>query len=407
MSTRSEKLVFHNPAGDQLAGRLELPNGKPRAYALFAHCFTCSKDIAAASRIARALAREGLAVLRFDFTGLGGSDGDFSNTNFSSNVDDLICAADHLREHYEAPRLLIGHSLGGAAVLVAANKLEEVEAVATIAAPADPAHVRHLIASDVSAIEERGVAEVSIGGRPFKIQKQFLDDLENHDGAGGLSALRKALLVFHSPLDTIVGIDNAERIYKSARGYKSFVTLADADHLLSRKDDAEYVASVLAAWSTRYLPGTREEVEAEEALPHGTVVVEESARPFTNRVAVGRHRLVADEPISVGGKDEGPGPYDYLLAGLGACTSMTLRMYADHKKWPLDQVRVELRHAKIHAEDCAECETKEGRIDRIEIGLVVEGELDAAQRERLLEIAGRCPVHRTLKGEKEIVTKLV
>jgi putative redox protein len=259
VSTRSEKLVFANPAGEELAGRLELPEGEPEAFALFAHCFTCSKDIAAASRIARALAARGIAVLRFDFTGLGGSDGDFANTNFTSNVEDLVCAADHLREHFAAPSLLIGHSLGGAAVLVAARRLPEVRAVATIGAPSDPKHVRHLL-GDEEALRREGSAEVRIGGRPFRIAAQFLDDLEEQDVAselGELGAGGAALLVFHSPVDEIVGIDHARRIYEAARGYRSFVTLADADHLLSDRRDAEYVADVLAAWAGRYLRPAR------------------------------------------------------------------------------------------------------------------------------------------------------
>jgi len=409
--TDPTEIVFENRHGQRLAARLDLPRGEPLAWALFAHCFTCSKDFPAAGRISRRLAASGLAVLRFDFTGLGSSEGDFANTNFSSNVDDLVAAAAHLREHHAAPSLLIGHSLGGAAALVAARRIDEVRAVCTIAAPSEPQHVRGLITDGLDAIEAGGVATVDIAGRPFRIQKQFLDDLDRHNLGEELGALRKALLVFHSPVDATVGIDHARRIYEAARGARSFVSLEDADHLLRDPRDARYVAEVLAAWVSRYLAapsGPAAERGAAPDLAPGEVLVEEAARPYGQRVVAGRHELVADEPASVGGADAGPGPYDYLLAALGACTSMTLRMYADRKGWPLERVSVRLRHDRVHAEDCASCEDADGQVDRIDRDLRIEGgELDDAQRARLLEIADRCPVHRTLENQKEIRTRLV
>ncbi len=410
--TENQKLVFENGRGEQLAARLDLPSGTPTGWAVFAHCFTCSKDIPAAGRISRRLAEEGLAVLRFDFTGLGSSEGDFANTNFSSNVADLVAAAAHLRDNFEAPSLLIGHSLGGAAVLAAARRIDEVRAVCTIAAPSEPDHVRHLVSGNVDEIEASGVATVGIAGREFRIQKQFLEDLDAQNLGEELGALRKALLVFHSPTDEVIGIDHARRIYEAARGARSFVTLENADHLLTDPRDARYVAEVLAAWVSRYIeerPVTAASgADAGPTLAHGEVLVSEVERPFTNRVRAGRHELVADEPTSVGGKDAGPSPYDYLLAGLGACTSMTLRMYADRKKWPLEGVSVTLRHSRIHAEDCKECESETGYVDRLERDIHVAGDaLDDEQRARLLEIANKCPVHRTLLNEKQIPTRLV
>jgi putative redox protein len=413
MPARFEKLTFPGSHGAVLAGRLELPEGKPRAYALFAHCFTCTKDIFAAGRIAEALAGHGIAVLRFDFTGLGASEGDFAHTNFSSNVQDLMKAADYLRERYAAPKILIGHSLGGAAVLAAASRVPEAVAVATIGAPADPAHVAHLFTGKRAEIETAGEAEVHLAGRPFRIRKQFLDDIAQQNSAAMLGKLGKALLVFHAPRDQIVGIENAAAIFQAARHPKSFVSLDDADHLLTRRADAIYVADVLAAWATRYIGETEKRLAEPIAPEGGTVTVSErgadAARGISHlaqEILVGRHRLAADEPVEAGGSDLGPNPYDLLLAALGACTSMTLRLYADHKKWPLEQVGVDLSHQKMHAADCADCETKEGKIDLIEREITLSGPLDAAQRQRLLEIAEKCPVHRTLHSEIKIASRL-
>ena len=408
---RSEKITFAGSHDEPLAARLDLPDGAVRACALFAHCFTCSKDTLAAARIAGALAEKGIAVLRFDFTGLGGSGGDFANTDFSSNIADLVKAADYLRQEHGAPSLLVGHSLGGAAVLAAAGEIPEIKAVATIGAPADPAHVAGHFAAARPEIEARGEAEVEIAGRTFRIRKGFLDDIEGQKLERAIGGLRRALLVFHAPADAVVGIENAERIYKAAKHPKSFVSLDDADHMLSRKADAAWVAGVLSSWAARYLGDDEAtapaEAEAAEALEDGLVTVEETGEGrFTQAVRTGRHVLVADEPPAVGGDDRGPGPYEYLLAGLGACTSMTMRMYAEHKGWPLERVAVRLRHAKIHAKDCADCETGHGKIDEIDREIAISGPLlDDEQRERLMQIADRCPVHRTLSSEIKIRTR--
>ena len=409
MAARSEKVTFTGAQGDALAARLDLPAGTPRAYALFAHCFTCSKDIFAASRIAEGLTGHGIAVLRFDFTGLGASEGEFANTNFSSNVGDLVAAAEYLRAEHAAPKILIGHSLGGAAVLVAAGQVAEAVAVATIGAPADPAHVAHHFLDARPEIEAKGEAEVRLVGRPFRIQKQFLDDIENQKLERGIAAMKKALLVFHSPIDATVGVENAGQIFQAAKHPKSFVSLDDADHMLSRKTDAAYVADVLAAWADRYLgAGPEQEAAAGVSAEAGTVVVAETGEGlYAQAISVGgRHGLRADEPLGVGGGDSGPTPYDFLLAALGSCTTMTLRMYAERKKFALQRAAVTLRHDKIHAEDCAECETGEGRVDRIVRDIELTGDLTAEERQKLLEIADKCPVHRTLHAEVLIESRL-
>jgi uncharacterized OsmC-like protein/fermentation-respiration switch protein FrsA (DUF1100 family) len=397
-----ERFDFANAQGHRLAALLDNPAGEPRAYALFAHCFTCGKDTRAAKRIAEGLTALGIGVLRFDFTGLGASEGEFANTTFSSNVADLVAAADALRRLRRAPEILIGHSLGGAAVLAAAAAVPEARAVVTIAAPSDPAHVAGLFKDHVAEIGERGEVEVSLGGRSFRIRRAFLDDIAEQKLTERVAALRKALLVFHSPTDEVVGIDNASRIFTAAKHPKSFVSLAGADHLLSRHGDAAYVANVIAAWAERYL----DMVPARPAAANDAAVVvsETKAGRFQQAITVGAHRLIADEPLAAGGLDSGPGPYDLVLAGLGACTSMTLRLYAERKALPLDRVTVRLTHAKIHAADCEACETKEGMIDRIDRTVTLDGALDDEQRARLLEIADKCPVHRTLTSEIEIRT---
>jgi putative redox protein len=406
---RSEKVEFEGSQGALLAARLELPDGPPRAYALFAHCFTCSKDVFAAARIAGGLAEAGIAVLRFDFTGLGASEGDFANTNFSSNVDDLLRAAAFLEARYEAPAILVGHSLGGAAVLAAAGRLDAVKAVATIAAPADPGHVAHLLAEKRPEIEARGEAEVVLAGRTFRIQKQFLEDIEEQRLTDAIGRMKKALLVFHAPRDEIVGIDNASSIFKAAKHPKSFISLDGADHLLSRREDARYVASVLAAWAARYVPGleSAQTPREHDEVTHDNVLVRETGNGrFQQEVFAAGHRLLADEPVAVGGTDTGMSPYELLLAGLGTCTAMTIRMYADRKELPLERVTVRLHHEKIHAEDCADCETRDGKIDVVERTIELTGALDEAQRARLLEISEKCPVHRTLHSEIKIRTRL-
>ena len=407
---KNRKLEFAGHSGEMLAARLDAPDAAPRAYALFAHCFTCGKDIFAAARISAALVERGFAVLRFDFTGLGMSDGEFANTNFSSNVADLVKAADFLRENHAAPALLIGHSLGGAAVLAAASAIDEARAVATIGAPSEPLHLQKQFADRIDEIRAEGELEVQLGGRPFCIKKQFLDDLEASSIRANVERLGRALLVMHSPVDEIVDIDNARQLYVAARHPKSFISLDNADHLLSKRRDAEYAASVLAAWAWRYLPEvetSQEDASADEALPEGQVVVSETgASQFATQVRAGRHVLPADEPLRVGGTDTGPTPYDYLLAALGACTSMTLRMYAQRKKLALEKVTVRLSHQRVHVDDCNDCDSVEGQIAEITRVIHLQGELSADERARLMEIADRCPVHRTLEHEIKVRSQL-
>ena len=403
MAPNTEQVEFPGASGALLSARLDSPTAPPIAYALFAHCFTCSKDTRAAAYVAAALAERGIACLRFDFTGLGGSGGDFANTNFSSNKADLVAAADFLRRRYRAPEILVGHSLGGAAVLAAARDVPEAAGVATIAAPSDPAHVlAHIPQRD--EIERTGEAEVLLAGRSFRIKKQFLDDLAGQRPDETVRNLGKPLLVMHSPRDETVAIDNATRLFQAARHPKSFVSLDPADHLLIRREDAVYAGHVIAAWAERFLRRTGSAAPAPVA---GRIVVRETREgKLTQLVSAGRHVFRADEPMSAGGLDSGPSPYDLLLAAVGACTSMTVRLYADLKGWALERVEIELKHDKIHAADCADCETREGRIDRIERVIRLEGALDAAQRAKLLEIANKCPVHRTLHSEVTIPTRL-
>jgi len=405
MPIRSEQVTFPGSGGQSLAARLDRPHASPRACALFAHCFTCGKDSIAASRISRALAARGIAVLRFDFTGLGGSDGDFANTDFSSNIDDLLSAAAFLGRELLPPGLLIGHSLGGTAALAAGARLPEVKAVVTLNAPYEPAHIARLLAEATDGVRRDGTADVNIGGRTFRITKRFLDDLLERGAERDLRHLGAALLVFHAPEDRIVPVENARRIYDAARHPKSFVALDGADHLLRAKRDAEYLATILSAWAPRYLDG----LSPPEArvLPSGEVEVQEALTgKYGQRVTVGPHHLTADEPVDKGGDDTGPSPYGLLLAGLGACTSMTLRMYAAHKKLPLERVSVRLRHQKVRAEDCPDCRSSAGKVDVIEREIHLEGALAEAQRERMLEIADRCPVHRTLHSEVVVRSRL-
>ena len=412
MGARIERITFTGSRGAELAARLDLPAGPPRAFALFAHCFACGKDIHAASRVANALTDAGFGVLRFDFTGLGMSDGEFANTDFTSNTDDLVAAADWLRTAHRAPQLLIGHSLGGSAVLAVAGSIAEVRAVATIGAPSGTEHVPRLFSPSLDRIESDGDADVQLAGRTFTIRRQFVDDLRNHVVTERVAAMRKALLVLHSPIDNTVGIDNAAEIFLAARHPKNFVSLDGADHVLSGVCDAEFAASMIGAFANRYVVDESGALDAPPATAP-VVVAETSQGAFLNHVVVGRHRLLADEPESVGGFDAGPSPYDFLGAALGACTSMTLRMYADRKKLPLDHVTVEVTHGKVHAEDCMECADNErlagrtGMIDRFDRVLHIAGDdLTDADRAKLVEIADKCPVHRTLSAASSIVTRL-
>ncbi len=400
---QSKKVTFSAADGHDLAARLDLPL-RPRAFALFAHCFTCGKDIFAAARIAETLTERNIAVLRFDFTGIGSSEGEFANTNFSSNVGDLVAAADFLRTNFAAPSLLIGHSLGGAAVLAAAPRIPEATGVVTIGAPSSAAHVTRNFGADLATIKEKGSAEVRLGGRTFTISKQFLADLDEHNLLAGLPRLNKALLVFHAPRDEFVSIDNASAIFTAARHPKSFISLDTADHLIRKKDDAVYVADVISAWASRYLP----QGEETDVLPPGVVEVSETRTGhLAQRVRAGRHALLAGEPIAVGGDDAGPGPYDYLLAALGACTSMTMRLYAERKGIAVDSFSVRLSHRRVHAEDCVDCETKVGNIGEIACDISIQGDVPEPVRARLMEIADKCPVHQTLTHEIKIRTHLV
>ncbi len=405
MPATKQKVEFTGSQGNALAGLLETPADKPHAYVLFAHCFTCGKDIAAASRVARELVSRGFAVFRFDFTGLGSSDGDFANTNFSSNIQDLVLAASFLRESYEAPSLLIGHSLGGTAVLNAARLIPETRGLVTIGSPASAEHVAKQFACDIESIERDGEATVSLAGREFTIKKQFVDDIREHQHTR-LNDLKLATLVMHSPIDNVVSITEAEKIYVAARHPKSFVSLDNADHLLSRKTDANYVAETIAAWASRYI-STNSTAQPSTKVAAGEVTVKERDRKFTQDVFTDSHHWVADEPISIGGKNLGPDPYEQLLAALGTCTTMTVRMYAERKKWPVDKVSVTLKHSRKHGDDCAQCDEEHPRIDLITRSVTITGDLDDQQRQRLLEIADKCPVHRTLHNKLVVETALV
>ncbi len=401
-----KNLEFKNTDGQTLSARLDLPvDSKPAAYALFAHCFTCSKNIKAIAHISRALTREGLAVLRFDFTGLGESEGDFADTNFSSNVDDLIVAADFLKSNYQAPEILIGHSFGGAAVLQAAGRIPSSKAVVAIAAPSDPQHITRALGSAATSIQKRGQADVTLAGRTFTLKKQFLDDLDFVNMADTLKNLNRALLVLHSPLDETVGIENAAQIFQAARHPKSFISLDTADHLLTNSEDSLYAGSVIAAWARKYISTAIKEGSKTDTDENQVITRIGKSGYVTDIMAAG-HGLVADEPVSMGGTDKGPAPFDLLMAGLGTCKAMTLRMYSDRKQWPLEGVTVRLNHKKIDAADCETCDTKEGQLDQFDCEIDLIGKLDDQQKQRLLQIADRCPVHRTLHSEIIIKSKL-
>ena len=398
------KVEFDNDEGRRLSGTLDMPKTPVTDFALFAHCFTCTHNLKSATNISRSLTEAGIAVLRFDFTGLGRSEGQFADTNFSSNVGDLLAASRFLEKEYTAPTILVGHSLGGTAVLQAASDIPSAVAVATIGSPADPAHVARLFGDAGSQLESAGQAEVNIGGRPFTVKKQFLDDLEKHDLFSAVGTLRKALLIMHAPLDDVVEIDNASSLFAAAKHPKSFVSLDNADHLLTREEDSRYVGRVLAAWASRYLP-VRSSGE-EPGASAGEVVARTRSGGFATTIVAGRHSLVADEPRSVGGADGGPTPYDLLAAALAACTTMTLRMYADHKKLDLESATARVTHGRVHADDCADCEQSEGQVHEFQRELTLDGDLTDAVRQRMLEIADRCPVHRTLHHEIKVRTRL-
>lgn len=399
----TERFTFPGHDGGQLSARLDLPDGPHLATALFAHCFTCSKDIPAARRVAARLAGLGIAVLRFDFTGLGHSEGEFENTNFTTNVQDLVTACAELDKRNMAPSLLIGHSLGGAAVLKAAAQMDNIKAVATIGAPFDPEHVTHNFAHALPDIMRDGIAEVSLGGRSFRISNDFLEDVAKGELTPAIASLNAALLVLHGPRDATVSIDNASEIFLAAKHPKSFVTLDNADHLLSNAEDAEYTADVIATWAARYLDLRRPAPPI--GTPEGVLRVSEAdPNGYLQDIHSGPHHVLADEPAAYGGTNKGLTPYGFLSAGLGACTSMTIRMYARRKGWPLDHVSVDVTHDKVHGQD-AGAETK-AKIDRFVRTITLTGDLDDDQRKRLLEIADRCPVHQSLERSNHIDTKL-
>jgi len=403
---RSQKVTFTNGRGQQLAGRLDLPADRfPHNYAIFAHCFTCSKDFSAARNISRALASEGFGVLRFDFTGLNRSEGDFADTNFSSNVEDLIAAAQYLEENYKAPTLLAGHSLGGAAVLFAGSQLESVKAITTIGAPSNPAHVQKQLGPALNVIKSEGEANVTLAGRPFTFKKQFIDDLESLSCANAAMKIRdKALLIFHSPQDTTVNIKNAEEIYLAAHHPKSFVTLDGSEHLLIDKKSAAYVGQVIAGWAARYIP-LPEEQEIE--TNYQVVASLDDDDDFTTEMKLGNHYMRADEPESVGGHDFGPTPYELLSASLSACKVMTMQMYARRKGWKIDHVEVHTSYGKQHAKDCQACEDSNNKIDTFNSAIkIVAPTLDEKQIARIVQIADKCPVHKTLHNETQVITTL-
>lgn len=394
---------FDNARGESLAGLLDTPERSTIAYALFAHCFTCSKNLRGANHLSKALTDAGIAVLRFDFAGLGESEGEFAETSFSSNVDDLIAACRFLERDYAAPKILVGHSLGGTAILQAASEIPSAVAVASIGSPADPAHVAHLFEGSRDELADRGEAVVQLGGRPFRIKQEFLDDLERHPMPESVASLRKALLIMHAPLDDVVEIDNASTLFLNAKHPKSFVSLDKADHLLSREEDSRYAGRVLAAWASRYLPD--EDLGHEVHGDADEVVARTEAGGFRTAMSVAGHAMLADEPLSYGGTNTGPTPYDYLSAALASCTSMTLRMYAEHKGLDFESATVRVRHDKVHAEDCADCETETGKVDEFRRTVSIEGGLSDAEASRMLEIADRCPVHKTLHAEVKVRTE--
>jgi putative redox protein len=400
-------VTFPNAAGETLSARLEMPlDADPIAYAVFAHCFTCSKNLTATVAISRALAQARIAVLRFDFTGLGASEGEFADSSFSTSVDDLVSAATWLEQLHQAPQLLVGHSLGGAASIHAAARIPSVRAVATINAPSEPSHVLSLLEDAIPEIEARGEARVRLAGRSFLVKKQFLDDLEATRMQDAVRALRAALLIFHAPGDKTVGIDNAARLYTAAHHPKSFVSLDDADHLLTDEEDARYVGDVLSAWVRRYLDhGQRTHQTLDQVLQDNRVVAR-TGEGYRTAILASGHSLIADEPVAVGGTELGPTPYDLLAASLGACTAMTLQMYARRKGWPLEEAIVRLRHSKVHAIDEERCENQEAKMDQLDRTLELVGKLTDEQRTRLLEIANKCPVHRTLEAGVVVTTEL-
>ncbi len=404
---KSTKLKIVNRKGLTLNAHLELPaNQKPNYYAIFAHCFTCSSSLSAVRNVSRALTQDGFAVVRFDFTGLGRSEGEFADSHFSANVEDLLDVHAYMAEYYDAPSLLVGHSLGGAAVLVAASKIEAVKAVATVGAPATVSHVTHLFSHQVQDIKEKGNVKVNIGGRPFIINEDFIAEFDKTDLPAIVKNLRKPLLIMHSPFDKIVGVENAERLYHNAHHPKSFVTLDDADHLLTEEKDSQYVGDVIGTWAKRYFPKAENvmlSTEGEQLVGHLNILEDN----FTTSIQTKNHSFIADEPASIGGSDFGPSPYEYLNAALAACTVMTLKLYAERKQWDLQEVYVYVSHSRKHSDDLQVEVEKPKYLDHISKKLKFVGNLDATQIERLKEIASRCPVHKTIASEVIFETEVI
>ncbi|WP_190809141.1 bifunctional alpha/beta hydrolase/OsmC family protein [Flagellimonas sp. S3867] len=402
-----QKITFQNEQGQTLVGRLELPaDSHPHNFAVFAHCFTCNKNLLAVKNISKGLTANGFGVLRFDFTGLGESEGDFADTNFSGNVEDLVAAAQFLEKNYMAPTLIVGHSLGGSASIFAASEIPSIKAVATVGAPSNPVHVKHLLKSGIEEIQSEGKAVVNLSGRDFTIKKQFLDDLETKSLPETAKALRKPLLIMHSPQDDTVGIKNAEEIYISAHHPKSFVSLDGADHLLSKKEDSIYVGEVISGWAKRYLnPDIKKDTRLK--TKHQVVASLDGADGFTTQMKVGNHYMIADEPENYGGNDFGPSPYELVSASLSACTVMTIQMYTKRKGWVVDNVEVHTSYSKSHMEDCENCEIDSAKIDTFHREIRLTGNLDEKQKARIMQIADKCPVHKTLHSQTQVVTKLL
>ncbi len=398
-----KKVTFENKNGDKLSGKLILPvTRKPLTYAIFAHCFSCGKDLKAARVISNKLAAEGIAVLRFDFSGLGESEGDFGQSALPGNIEDILAAAEYLRSEHQAASLLIGHSLGGAAVIRTAQFLPEVKAVSTIGAPFDSSHIKNLFSESLETIIEKGKAKVEIAGRSFEISKNFLDDISKDKPEESVNKLDRALLVLHSPQDTIVSIDNAALIYTNAKHPKSFISLDGADHLLSNNSDAEYTADIISTWVKKYLVTQDVKLETKKQSVASTY-----AGTFITEINAGGFTMLADEPSNAGGSGLGPTPYDLLTAALGACTSMTLQMYAGRKSLDLEEVRVHVQHNRDYAKDCDTCDDPNSKIDVFEREIELIGDIDDAQRSKLLSIANKCPVHKTLENTIEVRTVLL
>ena len=400
-----QKVTFTNREGEELVGRLELPiDQRPHNFVVFAHCFTCTKNLIAIRNIARELVREGFGVLRFDFTGLGESEGEFENTNFSGNVDDLVDAANYLKEEYTAPTLIIGHSLGGSAAIFAAEQIPSVKAVAVISSPSNPEHVKNLVKDDIETIRKNGKARVNIGGRDFTLKKQFLDDIKNHPLTEVVANFRKSLLILHSPQDRIVGIENAKKLFVAAWHPKSYISLDGMDHMLSGQENSHYVGKVITGWAMRYVSMPK----AETLQSNKQVAARlDNTEKFTTYMKLGDHNALADEPTTFGGNNFGPSPYEYLSGALASCTAMTVQMYARRKKWNLENITVHIDHSKEHAVDCENCESSSAKIDTFTKTIKIEGDLTREQKERLMEIADRCPVHRTLMSSVQIISSQI